>query len=213
MSVVFTVFFQSFAVMISQLSGTVVHKGAMDVVIDCHGVGYAVSVPLSTIDHVPPVGENVTLLTILAVREDAMQLYGFFSDAEREAFRLLTTIQGIGGRTALGILSATTLDGLRTAIGTGDTSALTRLPGIGKKTAERMVVELREKIIGIVPDPHAAQPSMVGGLSPAADDAVRALQALGYTRAAAEKAVARVLQTDASLATSTEALIRGALRQ
>lgn len=199
--------------MISQLTGTVVQKGAMDVVIDCHGVGYAVSVPLSTLDNVPPIGEMVTLLTILAVREDAMQLYGFGTNAEREAFKLLTAIQGIGGRTALGILSATSLDGLRTAIGTGNTSALTRLPGIGKKTAERMVVELREKIIGVVPDSNATPASMVGGLSPATDDAIRALQALGYTRAAAEKAVATVLQNDASLAQSTEALIRGALRQ
>lgn len=197
--------------MISQLTGTVVQKGAMDVVLDCHGVGYAVSVPLSTLDNVPPIGEMVTLLTILAVREDAMQLYGFGTDAEREAFKLLTTIQGVGGRTALGILSATSLDGLRTAIGTGNVAALTRLPGIGKKTAERIVVELREKIIGIVPD--SASSSVVGGLLPAADDAIRALQALGYTRAAAEKAVATVLQNDASLAQSTEALIRGALRQ
>lgn len=196
--------------MISQLTGRVAHKGGMDVVIDCHGVGYAVSVPLSTLDRVPIIGENVTLLTILAVREDAMQLYGFSTEAEREAFKLLTTIQGVGGRTALGILSATSLDGLRKAIATSNVAALTRLPGIGKKTAERLVVELREKIIGVVPESGA---EVVGGLSPAADDAIRALQALGYTRAAAEKAVSTAIQSDATLASSTEDLIRQALRQ
>ena len=195
--------------MISQLIGRVVRKGGMEVVVDCHGVGYAVSVPLSTLDLVPPEGENVTLLTILAVREDAMQLYGFLTDAEREAFKLLTTIQGVGGRTALGILSATTLSGLRQAIATGNVAALTRLPGIGKKTAERIVVELREKIIGVVPESGEATST----LSQTADDAVMALLALGYSRIAAEKAVNAALKTDPSISTSTEAIIRAALKQ
>ncbi len=198
--------------MISQLSGRVARKGGMEVVIDCQGVGYAVSVPLSTLDLVPAEGENVTLLTILAVREDAMQLYGFLTDPEREAFKLLTTIQGVGGRTALGILSATTLDGLRKAIATGNVTALTRLPGIGKKTAERIVVELREKIIGVVPSGSetgvAASP-----LSQTADDAVSALQALGYARPAAEKAVKAAISADPSITDSTEAIIRAALKQ
>ena len=195
--------------MISQLIGRVVRKGGMEVVVDCHGVGYAVSVPLSTLDLVPAEGESVTLLTILAVREDAMQLYGFLTDAEREAFRLLTTIQGVGGRTALGILSATTLSGLRQAIATGNVAALTRLPGIGKKTAERLVVELREKIIGVVPETG----DDTSALSQTADDAVSALQALGYTRVAAEKAVKTAIKADGSIADSTEDIIRAALKQ
>lgn len=195
--------------MISQLIGRVVRKGGMEVVVDCHGVGYAVSVPLSTLDLVPPEGESVTLLTILAVREDAMQLYGFLTDAEREAFKLLTTIQGVGGRTALGILSATTLSGLRHAIATGNVAALTRLPGIGKKTAERIVVELREKIIGVVPETG----ELPSALSQTADDAVSALQALGYTRVAAEKAVKTAVKADPSIIDSTEAIIRAALKQ
>jgi len=181
----------------------------MEVVVDCHGVGYAVSVPLSTLDLVPPEGESVTLLTILAVREDAMQLYGFLTDAEREAFKLLTTIQGVGGRTALGILSATTLSGLRQAIATGNVAALTRLPGIGKKTAERIVVELREKIIGVVPETG----DQSRALSQTADDAVSALQALGYARLAAEKAVNAAIKADPSITDSTEAIIRAALKQ
>lgn len=194
--------------MIAQLTGTVAAKGGMDVVVDCGGVGYAVSVPLSTLDNVPAVGQNVTLKTIMVVREDAMQLYGFLTEAERDAFKLLTTIQGIGGRIALGVLSATSLDGLRKAVATGNVAALQRLPGIGKKTAERIVVELREKIIGVVP----ASTDSVSVLSQTADDAVSALIALGYSKAAAEKAVKTALQQQPDLATSSESLIRASLR-
>jgi Holliday junction DNA helicase RuvA len=193
---------------IAQLTGTVAAKGGMDVVVDCGGVGYAVSVPLSTLDNVPAVGQNVTLKTIMVVREDAMQLYGFLTEAERDAFKLLTTIQGIGGRIALGVLSATSLDGLRKAVATGNVAALQRLPGIGKKTAERIVVELREKIIGVVP----ASTDSVSVLSQTADDAVSALIALGYSKAAAEKAVKTALQQQPDLATSSESLIRASLR-
>jgi Holliday junction DNA helicase RuvA len=193
---------------IAQLTGTVAAKGGMDVVVDCGGVGYAVSVPLSTLDNVPAVGQNVTLKTIMVVREDAMQLYGFLTEAERDAFKLLTTIQGIGGRIALGVLSATSLDGLRKAVATGNVAALQRLPGIGKKTAERIVVELREKIIGVVPTSNDS----VSVLSQTADDAVSALIALGYSKAAAEKAVKTALQQQPDLATSSESLIRASLR-
>jgi Holliday junction DNA helicase RuvA len=180
----------------------------MEIVVDCHGVGYAVSIPLSTADIVPAAGQNVTLLTIMVVREDAMQLYGFATAAERDAFRLLTSIQGIGGRIALGILSATSLGDLRKAVVNGNLAALQRLPGIGKKTAERLIVELREKFIGVVPD---GPPGASMELSQPADDAVSALQALGYTRAAAEKAVKTVLAEHAHATTSTESIIRLAL--
>lgn len=196
--------------MIAQLTGTVAHKQGMDVVIDCHGVGYAVSVPLSTADTVPAIGERVTLFTILAVREDAMQLYGFASTSEREAFTLLTSIQGIGGRTALGILSSTSIADLRKAVATGNVMALQRLPGIGKKTAERLIIELREKIISVVPESGG---SLTASATPAIDDAVSALQALGFARAAAEKAVKAAIALDPSSADSSEKLIRLALRQ
>lgn len=198
--------------MIAQLSGTVVSVHGMDVVLDVAGVGYLVSVPLSTIAHVADVGTHVTLLTIMVVREDAMQLFGFASHAEREAFKLLTSIQGIGGRIALGILSASTLDDLRTAIVRGNLPALQRLPGVGKKTAERIVVELRDKILAVVPDAQGADNSALGPalVTQIADDAVSALQALGYTRAAAEKAVKSVIASDPGL--SSADLIRKALQ-
>lgn len=195
--------------MIAQLSGLVAHKDGMDVVIDCQGVGYAVSVSLTTADTVPNVGDRVTLYTILAVREDAMQLFGFASTAERSMFTLLTSIQGIGGKTALGILSAATLADLRKAVATGNVAALQRLPGIGKKTAERLVVELREKVIAIVPEGTAA--TEIPG-SRATEDAISALLALGFVRSVAERAVAAAVSTDATLVDSPEKLIRAALR-
>lgn len=195
--------------MIAQLSGLVAHKDGMDVVIDCQGVGYAVSVSLTTADTVPNVGDRVTLYTILAVREDAMQLFGFASTAERSMFTLLTSIQGIGGKTALGILSAATLADLRKAVATGNVAALQRLPGIGKKTAERLVVELREKVIAIVPEGTAAAEIPA---SRATEDAISALLALGFVRSVAERAVAAAVSSDATLVDSPEKLIRAALR-
>jgi len=194
--------------MIAQLTGTLVVVDAMDVVIDCGGVGYAVSVPLSTTESLPKVGERVTLRTILHVREDAMQLFGFGTDAEREAFRLLTSITGIGGRTALGILSAMPLADLRMHIVKNNLVALQRLPGVGRKTAERMVVELREKIIGVVPEAGATHVP----LTAAADEAVAALIALGYARGVAEKTVKAVITAEPDAATSSDVLVRRALR-
>ena len=196
--------------MIAQLTGTVAHKHGMDVIVDCNGVGYAVNVPLSTADTVPSSGERVTLHTILVVREDAMQLYGFSTTAERDMFTLLTSIQGIGGRIALGILSASSISDLRKAVTTGNVVALQRLPGIGKKTAERLIIELREKIISVVPESGG---SLVASATPAIDDAVSALQALGYARAAAEKAVKSAIALEPSASESSEKLIRVALRQ
>jgi Holliday junction DNA helicase RuvA len=181
----------------------------MDLVVDCGGVGYAVSVPLSTLDTVPAIGENVTLRTVMVVREDAYMLYGFATEGEREAFRMLTNIQGIGGRTALGILSSTTLSDLQRAVLQNNLPALMRLPGIGRKTAERLVVELRDKVTGLIVEGGSGSAPT---LSQATDDAISALQALGFARAAAEKAVKNVLAANPSIANSSEDLIRHALR-
>jgi Holliday junction DNA helicase RuvA len=181
----------------------------MDVVIDCNGVGYAVSVPLSTADVVPAVGQNVTLFTIMVVREDAMSLFGFATTAERDAFRLLTSIQGIGGRIALGMLSATSIAELQAAIIGSNVIALQRLPGIGKKTAERLVIELRDKFLHIVP---GAQMLATGGTAQHVEDAISALQALGFTRAAAEKSVKAALASHPEAQDSADRLIRLALQ-
>lgn len=201
--------------MIAQLTGTLVSVRGMDVVLDVHGVGYVVSVPLSTLDVVSRRAENVTLLTVLQVREDSMTLFGFATDAERESFYLLTNVQGIGGRTAIGILSATSIADLRKNLVAGNAAALQRLPGVGKKTAERMIIELREKMIGVVPERQGAEGAdvVLGATNDAIDDAVSALLALGFTRAAAEKAVSTVVDADTSLRGGpVDAIIRKALR-
>lgn len=201
--------------MIAQLTGTLVSVRGMDVVLDVHGVGYVVSVPLSTLDVVSRRAENVTLLTVLQVREDSMTLFGFATDAERESFYLLTNVQGIGGRTAIGILSATSIADLRKNLVAGNAAALQRLPGVGKKTAERMIIELREKMIGVVPERQGAEgaDAVLGVANDAIDDAVSALLALGFTRAAAEKAVSTVVDADTSLRGGpVDAIIRKALR-
>lgn len=198
--------------MIARLHGTLVSVSGMDIVIDCGGVGYAVSVPLSTADQLPRAGENVTVHTVLNVREDAMQLFGFLTTSERSAFTLLTSITGIGGRTALGILSASSIADLRRAVTQGNLIALQRLPGVGKKTAERMVVELREKILAIEPEVGSPQHEAVSGDS-TVEEALGALVSLGYSRAAAEKAVRAVIAVDPTAITSSESLIRKALRQ
>lgn len=201
--------------MIAQLTGTLVSVRGMDVVLDVHGVGYVVSVPLSTLDVVSRRAENVTLLTVLQVREDSMTLFGFATDAERESFYLLTNVQGIGGRTAIGILSATSIADLRKNLVAGNAAALQRLPGVGKKTAERMIIELREKMIGVVPERQGAEgaDAVLAAANDAIDDAVSALLALGFTRAAAEKAVSTVVDADTSLRGGpVDAIIRKALR-
>lgn len=193
--------------MIAQVSGTLVFVGGMEAVVDCGGVGYSVSIPLSTKDTLPESGKSVTLFTVMVVREDAFTLYGFATVEEREAFRMLTSIQGIGGRTALGILSSATISELQRAVLQNNLPSLTRLPGIGKKTAERMIIELRDKVVNLTADSLATgtQHSVV-----AVDDAISALQALGYTRAAAEKAVKTVISTNPS--ESSEEIVRHALR-
>lgn len=195
--------------MIAQLSGILVSVDAMDVVIDCGGVGYAVSAPLSTTESLPAVNQRVTLRTILHVREDAMQLYGFATSGERNAFVMLTSITGIGGRIALGILSAMPLADLRKYIVKNDLTALQRLPGVGRKTAERMVVELREKIISVVPSNDSTVDTAPLRVT---DEAVAALVALGYPRAVAERSVGAAVQADPDAAASSDTLIRRALR-
>jgi Holliday junction DNA helicase RuvA len=196
--------------MIAQLRGTLVTTGAMDVVIDCAGVGYAVSVPTSTLDSIPAVGNEVTLVTVMTVREDAMQLFGFATSSERDAFLLLTSVNGVGSRTALGILSSISLVELRDRILRNDLVALQRLPGIGKKTAERLVVELRDKIAGLqVLDAPGLAPVPQGT---AVDEALAALVSLGYGKSVAEKAIRAVIAAEPEASQSAERLLRKALR-
>jgi Holliday junction DNA helicase RuvA len=160
--------------MIGRIAGTLLEKNPPEVLVDAGGVGYEIDVPMSTFYNLPAVGEPVTLLTHLAIREDAHQLYGFASGAEREAFRQLIRISGVGSRTALAVLSGLSVADLAQSVALQDGSRLTRIPGIGKKTAERLLLELKGKLApALAKGPSAA--------SDAAADVLRALLALGYS--------------------------------
>ncbi|VEJ22138.1 Holliday junction branch migration protein RuvA [Neisseria animaloris] len=172
--------------MISRLTGKLIEKTPPQIVIDVNGVGYEVDVSMQTFYLLPPLGETVQLYTQLVVREDAHLLFGFASAAERATFRQLVKVSGIGAKTALGILSAMTSDELAQAVAQEDVKRLSSAPGIGKKTAERMVLELRGKLV--------SEQTATGLFAPAAapdetDDIVSTLLALGYNEREAKVAV------------------------
>ena len=160
--------------MIGRISGKLLEKHPPQIVVDVQGVGYELDVPMSTFYQLPATGAEVTLYTHLAVREDAHQLYGFSTEHERRAFRQLLKISGIGARTALSVLSGLSVADLRDAVSTQDTGRLIKVPGIGKKTAERLLLELRDKLDAVSGAPAAAKGDGQDG------DVTSALLALGY---------------------------------
>jgi Holliday junction DNA helicase RuvA len=198
--------------MITFLHGTLVDALPTQVTVDVHGVGYEVLIPLSSYDQLPPPGREVRLLTHLAVREDAHVLYGFMTAGERDLFRLLVnTVSGIGPKLALNILSGMSATAFRGAVADGDVKALSQISGVGKKTAERIVVELRDKI-GVAGAWEAA--SAQRALSPEdqkLNDAVLALIALGFKQVEAHDAVRDALRRLGSQAT-VEDLVRTSLK-
>ena len=172
--------------MIGKLTGVLLEKNQPQILIDCHGVGYEVDVPMSTFFQLPETRQPVTLLTHLVVREDAHVLYGFMTIAERELFRMLiNTVSGIGPKIALNILSGVSATAFRGAVANSDVKSLSQISGVGKKTAERLVVELKDKMqqLAAVAVEEPAAPS-----GPA-DDLVSALLHLGYSRPEAERGV------------------------
>ena len=169
--------------MIGRLAGVLVDKSPPSVMVDVGGVGYEVDVPMSTFYQLPAVSEPVTLLTHLVVREDAHQLYGFATAAERGAFRELIRISGVGARTALAVLSGLSVTELAQAITLQESGRLTRIPGIGKKTAERLLLELKGKL-----GAELGTPSTQAVAGPASD-VIHALLALGYNEREAAGAV------------------------
>ncbi|OPZ30810.1 MAG: Holliday junction ATP-dependent DNA helicase RuvA [Lentisphaerae bacterium ADurb.BinA184] len=197
--------------MIERLSGTLAAVELTEIVVDVHGVGYAVSVPMSTYDRLPRVGQPVTVLTHLAVREDALQLYGFATAQERALFRLLMTVSGIGPKTALNVLSCISVEAFCRAVAAADMKALVRISGIGKKSAERLVVELRERVAGIEPSAGLGAAAGAGALSAQAQDAIAALETLGFRTETARKVVQTLCQELPAADQSAENLIRRAL--
>ena len=160
--------------MIGRLVGTLAEKSPPQLLVDVGGVGYEVDVPMSTFYNLPGLGERVALLTHFVVREDAQVLFGFLTHPERATFRLLVKISGVGPRTALSILSGLSVDELARAVGMQESGRLVKVPGIGKKTAERLLLELKGKLGDAVAAP--AQPPGSSGA-----DIVQALVALGYS--------------------------------
>jgi holliday junction DNA helicase RuvA len=180
--------------MIGRLTGVIAEKSPPQVLVDVNGVGYELDVPMSTFYNLPALGEPVLLLTHLVVREDAHLLYGFLTEAERGTFRELVKISGVGPRTALSILSGLSVAELAAAVSRQDGARLVKVPGIGKKTAERLLLELKGKLGADLPLPGGA-----AALSDAQADITQALQALGYNEREAQAAI-KALPPDVGVA-------------
>jgi len=194
--------------MIAQLRGTLGDKRPNQVLVDVGGVGYLVHIPLSTFYALGDLHSNVSLLIHTQVREDAISLYGFLSAREKHLFELLISASGVGPVLALKILSGMSVDDLVPAVRSGDLARLTRIPGVGRKTAERMIVELRDKLAAMEIPEDARKPVTTTGT---AGDVVSALLNLGYDQHAAEQAVGRAGKNGAS--ETFETLLRGALQE
>ena len=179
--------------MYAYVNGIVAEKGQNSLVIDVNGVGYLLSVSMNTLQETPPVGEKMKVYTYFSVREDAMELFGFASREEKNMFIRLLAVSGIGPKVALSILGSMPLRDLTLAIVTGDVTSLSRAPGVGKKTAQRLALELKDKV-----DQSELNytPTASGPVTPiqedAAQEALAALQALGYTPAEAARAIQQV---------------------
>jgi Holliday junction DNA helicase RuvA len=171
--------------LIGRISGKLVSKHPPQIVVDVHGVGYELDVPMSTLYQLPAAGTDVALLTHFVVREDAQQLFGFATESERALFRQLLKISGIGARTALSVLSGMSVADVKNAVSEQDSARLTRIPGIGKKTAERLLLELKDKLdIAVV--------AVAAESGEARGDIVNALLALGYNEKEAQFAVGKL---------------------
>jgi Holliday junction DNA helicase RuvA len=201
--------------MIGSIQGILVEKNLTTLLIDVNGVGYEVEVPMTTLYRLPPIGETIKLYTHFVVREDAQQLYGFIDQRDRRLFRELIKVNGIGAKSALSILSGMEADTFAQCIVTGDHVMLVKVPGIGKKTAERLLIEMRDRLANWEWSPNAGQFASEAVKSKAMDpakqaehDAISALVSLGYKPAEASKAIKDLAEEY----TSSDQLIRAALQ-
>jgi len=199
--------------MITFLHGKLVESLPTHVVIEVHGVGYEALIPLSSFDKLPQPGGDVKLLTQLIIREDAHTLYGFMSEAERELFRLLMhTVSGIGPKTALNILSGISVTAFRGAVASGDLKSLSQISGVGKKTAERIVVELKDKIGAVGAWEASSAKRALSAADQKVNDAVLALMALGFKQVEAHDSV-RAAQAMLGETATVEELVRACLKK
>lgn len=200
--------------MISYIRGTLAEKNEDSAVVEAHGVGYQIFVPVPVLSELPPLGESVKIYTYFSVREDGMSLFGFLSRQDLAMFKQLIGVNGIGPKSALGILSALRPDVLRMAVASDDAKTISRAPGVGPKTAQRIILDLKDKIrpedvLAGGLEESLAVPEEISGVGQAGKEAVEALTALGYSAAEAAGAVKKVKITEEMTA---EDVLKGALR-
>ena len=200
--------------MISYIRGTLAEKNEDSAVVEAHGVGYQIFVPVPVLSELPPHAESVKIYTYFSVREDGMSLFGFLSRQDLAMFKQLIGVNGIGPKSALGILSALRPDVLRMAVASGDAKTISRAPGVGPKTAQRIILDLKDKIrpedvLAGGLEESLAVPEEISGVGQAGKEAVEALTALGYSAAEAAGAVKKVKITEEMTA---EDVLKGALR-
>ena len=192
--------------MIASLRGRLTLKQAPTIIIECHGVGYEVETPMSTFLELPPTGDELFLFTHMVVREDSQTLFGFATEEERALFRMLLKISGVGAKMGLAVLSSMSVDGFRRCVEYEDAASLVKVPGIGKKTAERLIIEMRDRIDAPAAPTGAGRVEVDAG---AKSEAVDALVSLGYKPREVQKLIGE-LDIDGK---SAEDIIRLALRQ
>ncbi len=199
--------------MYSFLSGILAERSLTSVTIDVNGIGFQLSIPLSTSQKLPQVGEKIRLLVHHVVREDAQLLFGFATEEERSLFRLLLGVSGIGPKLAITVLSGLGIGELKRAIVDGSVPGLTAISGIGRKTAERMIIELREKIVIEGRTDEGKAGAALSKNEALVEDSIRALVSLGYSKQNAKAAIQKVLSGRDSGRLSAESLIRESLKQ
>jgi len=202
--------------LIGQLRGKIIAKQAPELVIECGGVGYEVTMPMTSFYSLPELEQEAVIFTHFIVREDAQLLYGFANKVERKLFRLLIKASGIGPKLALAILSGMSAEQFVSCVAHDDVSTIVKIPGVGKKTAERLLIEMRDRIKDWQSEPVAMQPDAIQNvvdfeqtvINDAKGDALNALVSLGYSQSQADKAIKAVFSQDKS----SEDLIRDALK-
>ncbi len=195
--------------MIASLTGKVVEKAPTRIVLDVQGVGYDIFIPVSSYDRLPEIGQQARIYTYLNIREDAHLLFGFATAEEKELFILLISVSGIGPKSAIGIISSVQPKEFRQAILKDNLAFITALPSVGKKTAQRLIIELKEKVARLSSGEVPTTPTVSSDLT---QQATMALVSLGYGKSIAEKAIARALRESPDGATSLQEMIKLALR-
>ncbi|MBN1828228.1 MAG: Holliday junction branch migration protein RuvA [Deltaproteobacteria bacterium] len=189
--------------MIARLRGILSYKSTNFIIIDVNGVGYGIQVPLSTFYELPEAGEKVSLVIHTHLKEDSINLFGFLNEREKRMFELMITVSGIGPRLAMNVLSGISTDRLEEALSTGDLRHLVAVPGVGRKTAERMILELKDKVNRVLAEVDPA----LAKISPLEEDALSALINLGYKAATAKKAISTVISMEQDALTLEKVLM------